>query len=95
MGPPKLLWEAAVTHFTKLLKRPIEVEAGSSGGHTARKKVGIAPSARWGQLSLQSCVEELLCAQVSNAHLLPKLGNRTLPLVVVQVPGLIESCPRL
>lgn len=44
---------------------------------------------------LQSFVEQLLCTEVSNVHLMDERGDRTPALVVVQVSGLIKARLRL
>lgn len=74
---------------------PTEVEVGGGEGYMVKRKEGVSPSARGGQLILPSCVEQLLCTEVSNAHTLAELGDRTLALVVVQVPGLTQTGLRL
>lgn len=87
----KLLLSSYTSFKTLLLLR---LRLVGVGGHTV-KKGGVAPSQDEISCVLQSNVEELLCAEVSNAHLLAELGHRTLVLVVVPIPGMIKAGPRV
>lgn len=62
-------------------------------GHTV-KKGGVARLQGEVRSVLQCCLEQLLCTEVSNVHLLAGQEGRSLALVTVPVPGLIKAGPR-